>query len=63
MTELDRRIRAVFFDLDETLLDDDRGRRAILVAIEQENGAPGGTRTRDKRFRKPLLYPLSYRGL
>ena len=25
-------------------------------------GAPGGTRTRDKRFRKPLLCPLSYWG-
>ena len=28
-----------------------------------EFGAPGGNRTRDPRFRKPLLYPLSYRGL
>src|SRR3989304_492693 len=27
-----------------------------------KSGAPGGTRTRDTRFRKPLLYPLSYRG-
>ena len=25
-------------------------------------GAPGGSRTPDTRFRKPLLYPLSYRG-
>ena len=25
-------------------------------------GAPGRTRTGDLRFRKPLLYPLSYRG-
>lgn len=25
-------------------------------------GAPGGSRTPDKRFRKPLLCPLSYRG-
>ena len=25
-------------------------------------GTPGGTRTHDTRFRKPLLYPLSYRG-
>ena len=24
---------------------------------------PGATRTPDTRFRKPLLYPLSYRGL
>ena len=24
--------------------------------------APGGTRTHDTRFRKPVLYPLSYRG-
>ena len=30
---------------------------------DTKTGAPGGTRTRDKRFRKPLLYPLSYRGL
>ena len=27
-----------------------------------EAGAPGVTRTPDTRFRKPLLYPLSYRG-
>ena len=26
-------------------------------------GAPGLTRTADTRFRKPLLYPLSYGGL
>ena len=26
------------------------------------NGTPGATRTHDTRFRKPLLYPLSYRG-
>ncbi len=25
-------------------------------------GAPGPTRTADTRFRKPLLYPLSYGG-
>jgi hypothetical protein len=24
--------------------------------------APGRTRTSDTRFRKPVLYPLSYRG-
>ena len=27
------------------------------------NGTPGESRTHDTRFRKPLLYPLSYRGL
>ena len=26
------------------------------------SGTPGRTRTADTRFRKPLLYPLSYRG-
>ena len=26
-------------------------------------GAPGTTRTCDLRFRKPLLYPLSYGGV
>ena len=26
-------------------------------------GTPGATRTHDTRFRKPLLYPLSYRGI
>ncbi len=26
------------------------------------SGAPGRNRTCDKRFRKPLLYPLSYEG-
>jgi hypothetical protein len=28
-----------------------------------QSGTPGGTRTHDTRFRKPLLYPLSYRGI
>jgi hypothetical protein len=27
------------------------------------DGTPGATRTPDTRFRKPLLYPLSYRGM
>ena len=27
------------------------------------SGTPGLTRTADTRFRKPLLYPLSYRGI
>ncbi len=27
------------------------------------DGAPDRTRTCDTRFRKPLLYPLSYRGI
>ena len=27
------------------------------------DGTPGATRTHDTRFRKPLLYPLSYRGM
>ncbi len=27
-----------------------------------QGGAPGASRTPDTRFRKPLLYPLSYRG-
>ena len=30
--------------------------------LASKNGTPGATRTRDTRFRKPLLYPLSYRG-
>lgn len=28
-----------------------------------ESGAPGRIRTSDTRFRKPLLYPLSYGGV
>ncbi len=33
----------------------------IAKAIIPKN-TPGATRTHDTRFRKPLLYPLSYRG-
>ncbi len=29
----------------------------------RDDGAPDRTRTCGTRFRKPLLYPLSYRGL
>jgi hypothetical protein len=32
-----------------------------ILAIK--SGTPGAIRTHDKRFRKPLLYPLSYRGI
>ena len=31
--------------------------------LASKSGTPGVTRTRDTRFRKPLLYPLSYRGI
>jgi hypothetical protein len=34
-------------------------RYAPSLAVE---GTPGGIRTHDPRFRKPVLYPLSYRG-
>ncbi len=30
--------------------------------LAQSGRAPGRTRTSDTRFRKPLLYPLSYEG-
>ena len=33
------------------------------VEPRREDGAPDRTRTCGTRFRKPLLYPLSYRGL
>ena len=33
-----------------------------VVAAGWMEGAPGGSRTPGTRFRKPLLYPLSYRG-
>ena len=29
-------------------------------AVAQQDGDPGRTRTCDTRFRKPVLYPLSY---
>ena len=32
-------------------------------SLRSRFGAPGRNRTCDKRFRKPLLYPLSYEGL
>ena len=33
------------------------------VEYGSDGGAPDRTRTCGTRFRKPLLYPLSYRGL
>ena len=35
----------------------------MAVEGSREDGAPDRTRTCGTRFRKPLLYPLSYRGL
>ena len=31
--------------------------------MQEERGAPGWNRTSDTRFRKPVLYPLSYEGI
>ena len=35
----------------------------ILASFLVRPGAPGRIRTCDTRFRKPMLYPLSYEGL
>ena len=35
----------------------------MVVEFGRDGGAPDRTRTCGTRFRKPLLYPLSYRGL
>jgi hypothetical protein len=37
-------------------------RRDVEYRAAKCNSAPEMTRTSDLRFRKPLLYPLSYRG-
>jgi hypothetical protein len=34
-----------------------------LDALWTRSGAPGWNRTSDTRFRKPVLYPLSYEGI
>ena len=39
------------------------GKRLLGPLTSVMDGTPGAIRTRDLRFRKPLLYPLSYRGL
>ena len=31
--------------------------------VRHRSGAPGWNRTSDTRFRKPVLYPLSYEGI
>jgi hypothetical protein len=31
--------------------------------VQARSGAPGLDRTADTRFRKPVLYPLSYEGI
>ena len=40
------------------------GLRAVhrLINSLLDDGAPGMNRTCDTRFRKPVLYPLSYEG-
>ena len=40
-----------------------KDRTMLNIVLASKSGTPGVTRTRDTRFRKPLLYPLSYRGL
>jgi hypothetical protein len=39
-----------------------RGTRTEKLAGQRLDCAPGRIRTCDTRFRKPLLYPLSYEG-
>jgi hypothetical protein len=39
----------------------DRGLSRFLAFCRAFGSAPGRIRTSDSRFRKPLLYPLSYR--
>jgi len=39
------------------------GWRASSARGKQNSSTPGGIRTHDPRFRKPVLYPLSYRGV
>jgi len=41
-----------------------RERTAEIISVFQlfSDGAPGRIRTCDTRFRKPMLYPLSYEG-
>jgi hypothetical protein len=36
--------------------------KPALVWFSPESGVPGVTRTRDRRFRKPMLYPAELRG-
>src|SRR5215212_6484612 len=44
--------------------DENQRERSFLVSSRQRRlgGAPGRIRTYDSRFRKPMLYPLSYEG-
>ena len=35
----------------------------VFISQKRTSNAPGRIRTCDLRFRKPMLYPLSYRGL
>lgn len=46
-----------------TLLRENTAGGSSLETAEETNGGPGATRTPDTRFRKPLLYPLSYRAV
>ena len=41
---------------------EEEGKTAKAVDELGKSGAPERTRTSDARFRKPTLYPLSYRG-
>ena len=36
---------------------------SLMLGKRVRDGAPGRIRTCDTRFRKPLLYPLSYEGI
>ena len=38
-------------------------RRNTKRPVHSQSGAPGWNRTSDTRFRKPVLYPLSYEGI
>ena len=48
-----------------TAIQSELGQRSISGNrhVQARSGAPGLDRTADTRFRKPVLYPLSYEGI
>jgi hypothetical protein len=60
LKELGKKMEAHLSALDSSVLDNG-ARQNEEVTEHENNGEPGGTRTRDHRIKSAMLYQLSYR--
>jgi predicted secreted acid phosphatase len=61
LKELGKKMEAHLTALDTTVLDNGARQNQEVQKNVENNGEPGGARTRDHRIKSAMLYQLSYR--